>query len=165
LKANPKIKADAKADSAAGGNPKKALLLIVGGVVVALVLGLGAAWYLTMGSSDKAPKAAKIEPPEYVALEPFTVNLQADEGEHYLQVQFTLQVANLEQAEVLKSNMAQVRNRVLLLLSAKRASELNTVEGKRQLAGEIAATLKQPFFAKGQPQHVGDVLFTAFIIQ
>lgn len=165
MKANPKIKADLKADAAAGGNPKKTLLLmIVATLVLALAAGGGAAWYF-MAGSDSKPETARIEPPEYVALDQFTVNLQPENGEQYLQVQFTLQVANTEQAELIKANMALVRNRVLLLLSSKRASEIDTVEGKRQLASEIVATLKQPFFQKGEPQQVKDVLFTAFIIQ
>jgi flagellar FliL protein len=80
-------------------------------------------------------------------------------------VQFTLQTPNPEAGEVIKDNMAKVRNRVLLLLSSKRASDINTVQGKRQLAEEIVAALKQPFAEKGQPQQVSDVLFQSFIIQ
>jgi flagellar FliL protein len=144
------------------------MLAMIGGAVVVLAIGGGAAWYFTSssGSGEQEHKAAKAEPPEYVSLEPFTVNLQPGEtGDQYLQVQFTLQLPNPEQAEVIKANMASVRNRVLLLLSSKHAVEINTVEGKRQLAAEIVATLKQPFASKGQPQQVTDVLFQSFIIQ
>jgi len=165
LKANPKIKADPKADAAAGGNPKKTLLLvIVATLLLALIGGGGAAWYFLAGSSSKSEQA-KVAPPVYVTLDQFTVNLQPENGEQYLQVQFTLQVPNAEQAELIKANMALVRNRVLLLLSAKHASEINTVDGKRQLASEIVNALKAPFYEKGEPQQVSNVLFTAFIIQ
>jgi flagellar FliL protein len=163
LKANSKTKVDAR-DGAAGGNPKKMLGIVIG-VVLALAVGGASAWYFTSGSHPKKAEAPKLEQPEYVALESFTVNLQPENGEQFLQVQFTLQVANAEQAKLIKDNMAQVRNRVLLLLSSKHASEINTVEGKRQLATDIAGTLKTPFLEKGQPQQVTDVLFTAFIIQ
>jgi flagellar FliL protein len=61
--------------------------------------------------------------------------------------------------------MAKVRSRVLLLLSGKKASEINTVEGKQQLAGEILAAVKIPFVSHGDEQDVSDVLFTEFIIQ
>ena len=54
---------------------------------------------------------------------------------------------------------------VLLLLSGKKASEINTVQGKQQLAGEILAVVKQPFTEHGDEQEVSDVLFTSFIIQ
>ena len=168
MKANPKMKADSKAEAvSAAPNPKKKLLGMIIGAVVVLVLGGGVAWYLTSGSSDKPEGAApaKVEQPEYIALEPFTVNLQPENGEQYLQVQFTLQVQGPEQAQIIKDNMPKVRNRVLLLLSGKHASEISTVEGKQQLTKEIVATLREPFVAKGKPQDVSDVLFTAFIIQ
>jgi flagellar FliL protein len=50
-------------------------------------------------------------------------------------------------------------------LSGKKASEISTVAGKTQLAKEIVAAVREPFVAKGEPQKVDDVLFTAFIIQ
>jgi flagellar protein FliL len=169
LKANPKMKADQKADAAAQ-NPKKKLLAVAAGAAVLVALGGAGAWHFlgdgaaTAGKKEKA--AARAEQPEYVALEQFTVNLQPGEaGDQYLQVQLTLQVPNLEQAETFKNNMAKVRNRVLLLLSSKHAGEISTIEGKRQLADEIVASLKEPFADKGSPQQVSDVLFTAFIIQ
>jgi flagellar FliL protein len=181
LKANPKIKADPKADAAApapsGGKGK--LLVLIGAVVLVLGLGGGgAAWYFMHGSSaEAAPEPAKKEhtsskkkkkdeaPPEYVAVEPFTVNLQPEHGDQYLQVAFTLQVDSPEQVEVIKANMAKVRSRVLLLLSGKKASEISTVEGKQQLAGEILAAVNEPFVPRGDEQEVEDVLFTSFIIQ
>jgi flagellar FliL protein len=163
------MKADPKAEAAAPSSKKKLMIFIAAAVLTLGAGGGAAAWFLTK-DSDGAPakkehKAAKAEKPEYVAVEPFTVNLQPENGDQYLQVQFTLQVQGPEQAEVIKDNMAQVRSRVLLLLSGKHASEINTVDGKRQLAGEILNTVKTPFVEKGEPQEVTDVLFTSFIIQ
>lgn len=181
MKANPKMKADPKADAAAapasGGKSK--LFIIIGAAVLVLGLGGGAGWYFMHGSDDgaasskkehsasdsKKKKKDKEAPPEYLALDPFTVNLQPENGDQYLQVAFTLQVDGAEQAELIKANMAKVRSRVLLLLSGKKASEINTVEGKQQLAGEILAVVKQPFTDHGDEQEVSDVLFTSFIIQ
>jgi flagellar FliL protein len=147
--------------------------------VLVLGLGGGAGWYFMHGSAAESADPAKKDhgsstskkkkkeehPPEYLAVEPFTVNLQPENGDQYLQVAFTLQVDGAEQAEVIKTNMAKVRSRVLLLLSGKKASEINTVEGKQQLAGEILAVVKQPFAEHGDEQEVSDVLFTSFIIQ
>jgi flagellar FliL protein len=180
LKANTKTKADPKAEAAgaapaAGGKNK--LFILIGAAV--LVLGLasgGGAWFFmhksgaesteTGKKKEEAKKKAKKEAPaEYLAIEPFTVNLQPENGDQYLQVSFTLQVEGAEQAELIKANMAKVRSRVLLLLSGKKASEINTVEGKQRLAGEILAVVKEPFSEGGEPQDVTDVLFTSFIIQ
>jgi flagellar FliL protein len=166
LKANSKSKGDAKDEGGASGGKGK-LIAIIGAAVLLLGGGGGAAAWFMSGSAgaEKEHKVEKAEPPEYVAIEPFTVNLQPENGDQYLQVQFTLQVANAEAAEQIKNNMAMVRSRVLLILSGKHASEINTVEGKQLLAKQIADAVKQPFFKGGQPQKVGEVLFTAFIIQ
>ena len=173
------MKADPKADAAAApaGGGKSKLIIIVLAAVIVLGLGGGAAWYFMHGSAAEetaeAPKKEKSSkkkkkdehPAEYLAVEPFTVNLQPENGDQYLQVAFTLQVDGPEQAELIKTNMAKVRSRVLLLLSGKKASEINTVEGKQQLAGEILAVVKEPFDSHGDEQEVSDVLFTSFIIQ
>ena len=142
------------------------MLVIIIAAVVLLGGGGGAAWFLTQGKADPAHKEVKKhEKPEFVVIDPFTVNLQPENGEQYLQIQFTLQVAGLEQVELIKTNMARVRSRVLLLLSAKKASELTTVEGKGQLSKEIIAAVRLPFADKAPPQEGTDVLFTSFIIQ
>jgi flagellar FliL protein len=160
------MKADPKADAAAApkNSKKKLMVMIIMGVLV-VGLGGGAAWFFTRSTGEHHEKPKPAAKPELVVIEPFTVNLQPENGEQYLQVQFSLQVSNLEQAEVIKNNMARVRSRVLLLLSAKKASELTSVEGKRQLSTEIMAAVKQPFADKAPPQEVSDVLFTSFIIQ
>ncbi len=141
-------------------------MLIIIVAVIALAGGGGAAWFLTQGGDKKEHKEVKkAVKPEFVVIDSFTVNLAPENGDQYLQIQFTLQVGSLEQVELIKTNMARVRSRVLLLLSAKKASELATTEGKSQLSKEIIAAINQPFADKAPPQEVTDVLFTNFIIQ
>ncbi|MEN3277306.1 MAG: flagellar protein FliL [Massilia sp.] len=176
MKANPKTKADPKADAAApaAGSKKKLMIMLVAGVLV-LGGGAGAGWYFLQGGGgaeaheDAPKKKTKKEKSdvkaEYVPVESFTVNLQPEDGDQYLQVQFTLQVQGPEQVALVKDNMAKVRSRVLLLLSGKKASEISTVEGKQQLAAEIKAVVQQPFEEDGDEQDIADVLFTSFIIQ
>lgn len=147
-----------------------AAVLVLGG-------GAGAGWFFLHGAGDAeaahaedAPKKKKKKDKEhakaeYVPVESFTVNLQPENGDQYLQVQFTLQVEGPEQVALIKDNMAKVRSRVLLLLSGKKASEINTVEGKQQLAAELKAVVQVPFDEGGDGQDVSDVLFTSFIIQ
>jgi flagellar FliL protein len=161
------MKADAKADAPAGPASNKKLIILIAVAALVVGTGAGAAWFFLQGddTSAKTHKAKAVQPPEFVPVEQFVVNLQPENGEQYLQVQFTLQVNGLEQVELIKANMANVRNRVLMLLSAKRASEISTVEGKQQLAAEIVASLNEPFIDKGEPQDITAVLFTAFIIQ
>jgi flagellar motor switch protein FliM len=163
MKADPK--AEAAVAPAAGGKSK--LFIMIGAAVLVLGLGGGAGWYFLHGSAEEAPRSAKKEHGEQQEKEEgrasarvpadraFTVNLQPENGDQYLQVAFTLQVDGAEQAEVIKTNMAKVRSRVLLLLSGKKAPEINTVEGKQQLAGEILAVVKQPFAEHGDAGSLG----------
>jgi flagellar FliL protein len=171
------MKADPKADAApAAGSKKKLMIMAIAGVLV--LGGAGGGWFFLHGGGDADSAHAEEAPvkkkkkkdkehakAEYVPIEAFTVNLQPETGDQYLQVQFTLQVDGPEQAVLIKDNMAKVRSRVLLLLSGKKASEINTVEGKQQLAGEIKAAVQVPFDEDGEEQDVSDVLFTSFIIQ
>jgi flagellar FliL protein len=172
LKANSKLKAEPKAETAAPANSKKKLVMILGLAGVLAVVGGGGAWFVLHDKGDDAApaakhgkKAVKAGPPVFVPIEPFTVNLQPENGEQYLQLAFTLQVSNLEEVEIIKTNMPKVRSRLLLLLSGKRASEINTPDGKQQLSKEIIEQIKMPFEDKGPEQDVTDVLFTSFIIQ
>jgi flagellar FliL protein len=171
------MKADPKAEAAPAAGSKKKLMIMMIAAVLVLGGGAGAGWFFLHGSgdaeaahADEAPKKKKKKDKEhvkaeYVPVESFTVNLQPENGDQYLQVQFTLQVEGPEQVALVKDNMAKVRSRVLLLLSGKKASEINTVEGKQQLAAEIKAVVHEPFDEGGDEQDVSDVLFTSFIIQ
>lgn len=160
--------AAADAPAAAPATSKKKLVLIVGAVVLMLAGAGGGAWFMMHKKADAhvAEKPAPPKAPVFVSMEPFTVNLQEGEGgEQYLQTQFTLQVATPEQGELIKTFMPQVRSRLLLLLSSKKASDIATADGKKKLTEEIIAQVKQPFAPKGEPQDVSNVFFTSFVIQ
>ncbi|MDE1990722.1 MAG: flagellar basal body-associated FliL family protein, partial [Betaproteobacteria bacterium] len=75
--------------------------------------------------------------PIFVPLDPFTVNLQREQGDQVLQVGLSLKFYNQDLSEKLKNAMPEIRSSLLLLLSSKYASELLTVDGKKKLAGEI----------------------------
>lgn len=144
---------------------KRKLIIIV--LVVLLLIG-GGAGYFMMSKKSGADTAAVHEvakAPVFVVLEPFTVNLQQETGEQFLQISMTAQVGNEKQAEEIKLYMPQVRSRILLLMSSRKASEINTVAGKKKLADDIVASIKQPFAAGGKAQEVSNVFFTSFVIQ
>lgn len=167
----PKPAAPAAADDASGGKKKSKLKLIIIAVVV-LAIGGGGAGYFLMGKKAK-PAGEHVEEeshesakaPVFLVLDPFTVNLQQEAGEQYLQIAMTVQVADDKQSEEIKVYLPQVRSRVLMVLSSKKASEINTPEGKKQLADDIIAQIKRPFSERGKPQKVNDVFFTSFVIQ
>jgi flagellar FliL protein len=157
------------APAAEGKKSKSKLLIIIIGVLVLAAAGGGAAWYFmghkAEGAETAHAKPAAAAPPVFAQMEPFTENLQADGGEQFLQTAFTLQVGSQADVDAIKLYLPQVRSRVLLLLSSKRGAEIASVEGKKKLAEEIIATLKQPFSKGAHPLDVSDVFFTAFVIQ
>ena len=111
--------AAAKAPEAAGDAPKKKskLPLIIILLVVLLAGGGGAAWFFLMrGQADEEEhevKAASSKPATFLPLDQFTVNLQPEEGQQFLQVAMTLKVIDQHVADAIKAAMPEVRSRVL----------------------------------------------------
>ena len=154
------------AKEAPAGKGKKKLVMLIAVVAILAAGGAGAAWYFMRPHAEhQAAKPEPEKPPVFVQLEQFTVNLQAEEGDQFLQTSLTLKVADNETVDLLKLHMPELRNRFLLLLSSKKASQIATLDGKRRLAEELAAQTRLPFSASGTPQSVSAVLFTSFVIQ
>jgi flagellar protein FliL len=166
-------KAPEKAAPADGTTPavkskKKLIIMIVAAVLLLSVAGGGAAFFLSKKNASSKVSEHKAEPakaPVFLPLEAFVVNLQSETGDKYLQVSMTLQVEDEEQANLLKSNMPQVRSRLLMLLSSKETTEILSSDGKEKLIDEIIEQVKLPFVPKGSPQKVSGVFFTSFVVQ
>lgn len=150
---------------------KKILILAIVGVVLLAAIGGGAFWYLSHnkagehGEKHKEEEKKPAKEPVFVTLETFTVNLQPDPDDQYLQVDISVQVEDAAQGDLIKLHMPSVRNRILMLLSSKKSSELLSKEGKQALTKEIIAQLSTPFTPGGKPQGINDVFFTSFVIQ
>ncbi len=148
---------------------KKKLIIII--AAVALLGGGGAGAYFMMKPKPKADAHAKEEvheeakKPAFMTLETFTVNLQPDPEEQYLQADISLQLADAKEEEVLKENMPLVKSRVLMILSSKKSSEITSVDGKNTLMKEIVTELNKPYAPKGKPLTIAGVFFTNFIVQ
>lgn len=192
---------------AGGGGKKKKLLLIVAILVVVLVAGgAGAAYFLFFGkkkakghaksdaehgeaqadgdhgeeeadAEDADDDHGKAKPPVFITLEPFTVNLSSEASDRYLQVGIDLKVAAPEVADKIKMHLPEVRNGILLILTAKRVDELGTLEGKNKLRTELRDAVNRPIGmykpapegadpSKWKPKKgAQDVLLTSFVIQ
>jgi flagellar FliL protein len=154
---------------------KKKLIIIIVAVLLLVAIGGGAAWYFLHSKATPAGanSAKKEEPKEeaasaepiFVKLETFTLNLEPSEGEKFLQTDISLNVATEEEAKSLEQHMPQVRNRILMLLSSKKPSEITSMEGKKALSNEITTQINQPFTSNGKPQKILGVFFTSFVIQ
>jgi flagellar FliL protein len=154
------------------GGLLKSLLLLT------LLLGGagGGAWYYLHDrqASEPKPGAGKgasakpvsSKPPVYVTLEPFTVNLQQeDASSQYLQVGLSLKVSDTAIVDAIKLHMPEIRNRVQLLLSGKKASEISTLEGKTTLSTDLTREIMLPLADSAAATGLDSVLFTSFVIQ
>lgn len=195
--------AEKKSDADDAAPPKgkgKLLLLIIIGVLV-LVLGGGGAFMMMKKKTsaedeeldDGAAKTEKVRkakkdhpdaPPVFVKFEPFTVKLQPEQTEAYLQATPELQVLDAAVAERVKQYSPAIRHKVLLLLSGKKPSELSNPQGMQRLSNEVRDAinliLDGPKVRKGKGEEaapaepsdtaspddsVQAVMFTSFIIQ
>lgn len=182
-KSDPKGKHESDENTEVDAPPKKkkrnllkTLLLIA---PVPLIAGGGAAWYFlddlqpeeetpraAKAGPAKAAKAAPAKPPAFVPLgEHFTVNLQREDSDKILQVGLTLKVADAAYGEAVKLYMPDIRNRILLLLSNKKESQINTLEGKTALMTEIVREAAQALGTSVPAGGISSVLFTSFVIQ
>ncbi|WP_233865179.1 flagellar basal body-associated protein FliL [Paraburkholderia adhaesiva] len=150
----------------------KRLLVIVAIAILAAGAAAGGMWFFMQGRAASAPAgaaaamAAPAPAPVYFALEPMTVNLQADDGEtHYLRIGLTLKLPNQATQDLLQEHTPEIRSRVLLALSNKHPADLSTLDGKRALATELEVLIGQPTEPRGMPLRVDDVLFTEFVVQ
>jgi len=140
---NTKAVAQKPADPTVHKNSSKKMLI---GAIAALLLIIvaGAGWYFTKGKNDsphaEEVKAAPPKAPIFVPLEPFTVNLQREVTDQYLQMGITLKLYESDVESKIKASLPEVRSKILQLLTTKTASELLTSEGKNKLVKEIIST-------------------------
>lgn len=158
---------------------RRKLILIVAALLLVLGASGGAAWYLmgdsklapeVHGSKEKAaPKAKEQEksrkPSVFMNLETFTVNLQSETGDRFLQTTIVFELTDDKTAEAIKVQLPVIRSRLLLLLSSKSPGELNTPQGKEKLAEEIMAEARKHFSSKPPEQALLQVHFNSFVIQ
>src|SRR5262245_39639387 len=120
--------------------PKKSkLILIIAVLAVVLTAAAAGAWFFFFNEADEdgEPRVSS-KPAVFLPVDQFTVNLQPEDGQQYLQVAMTLKVIDQTVSDSIKAQMPEVRSRVLLLLSSKKPSQLVTLEGKNRLIAEIA---------------------------
>lgn len=121
---------------------KKMLFIIIGSVLVLGIAG-GAGWYFTRGDKHDSKHEKKAEKSsehiKFIALDPFTVNLQRETADQFLQIGITLKIVQPELEEKIKQNLPEIRSRLLVLLSGKYPSELTASQGKKKLVNEIIA--------------------------
>jgi len=158
------VMADPAVDAPVTRRPKKKLI-VIGAMVLALVLalGAGAVFFLKQRAAHAAAAAAAEEDaaspetatagtpgaavkgaPFYLPLDPFIVNLADREADRYAQIGITFEVENSMTGDQIKAYMPAIRNAVLMILANKTSKDLLNREGKEQLALEIQREAVRP---------------------
>lgn len=191
---------DAKPADAAPPKKKGKLFLFIGiGVLVLALLAAGAFMMMKKPHADeeedggedavetqkpsKKDKAEKKGPPVFVKLDAFTVRLQNEGADSYLQAVPELRVLDPQVAEEVKVYTPEIRHKALLVIAAKQPSDVNNPAGVQKLANELRVTinaiLNPPSGKKKKKQEEAEeisdtaepddpvqaVLFTSFIVQ
>jgi len=141
--AAPAAAAEAAPKASSGKKGKKILVIALALTVLGGGGGAAAWWYLHRDAGHSAAKVEPEKPPVFAPLETFTVNLQHEDVSQFAQVGLTLRMVDEAAVAQLKLRMPEVRDRILLMLSAKKPAELLTLEGKRKLAEEIKLAVNE----------------------
>ncbi|MCU1496038.1 MAG: flagellar basal body-associated FliL family protein, partial [Acidimicrobiaceae bacterium] len=103
----------------------------------------------TSDSTSKEKNPTVASPPAAVAsssvtvdLQSFTVNLQPENGEQFLQTTITLSLNGANNTAPVNARIPELRNTLLLVLSSKKASDLSTPTGKQMLVKELVQAIK-----------------------
>lgn len=190
-------KPEAEAAAAPPKGKKKLMLFIIIGIVVALLAGGAAFYMLKMNgatadehASEGAPREAESkkrvdpgEPPAYYKFEKaFTVRLQSEQQDTYLQTEIQLKLESSHDQDLMKQFEPELKHRITLTLMSKQAADLGTATGVQRLANELRDVANQVVGApppkKRRPgaelvpadtaepgDPVQSVLFSTFIVQ
>jgi flagellar protein FliL len=157
-------------ESTAGPSKKKSnllLILIVSAVV--LLGGAGGAYFFLVRGKTASAATSKVEkkaPEATVHMESFTVNLNDPDESHFLRVTMDLSVAHAPKGDAKEGGddafpMAKTRDTVISVLTAAKANDLLTPEGKAALKQNVLAALQQ----RVPEIETKDVYFTEFLVQ
>jgi flagellar FliL protein len=172
------------------------LIIIIG--IACLALGGGGAFFLvkkqapaaaedgadaTARDAVKKKKVDTAAPPVFYKFDkPFTVKLQTEQQEAYLQAEVQLRLPDAQSMELIKQYEPELKHHITLAMMGKKASVIGTAEGMQKLANDlrdVANSVIAPTSSpKGKPAAekeaaataeadapVQSVLFSSFIIQ
>jgi flagellar FliL protein len=165
-KSTDKVASDKDAKPAAKPRAKrrKGLVVIIALLVLAGAGGGGTWWWLSRDAGT-AQANTPTRLPVFMNLEPFTVNLLEEGGEHYLQISIVFQVADEKAVETMKAYLPVIRNRILLLLSSKRPSDLASPAGKAKLVEEVTGAVRESIPGTTPQRGILQAYLAAFVIQ
>ena len=151
---------------------KSKMPLIIGGVVVALALGIGGTFAVMhkaapAGDTAKAEEAHPLSKTElYLPLDPaFVVNIRDGDTLRYLQVGITLMSHDATSFEVVKDADPVIRDALLQLFSSESYAAMLDPAGRTQLQAKALTAVQKIVKARSGKPGIDALYFTSFVIQ
>ena len=171
------------------GSKKKLIVIIA--VVLVLLIGGGVGAFFMLGDKggDKEVATANVDGDEeqdeedeaedteedsgaaqgeavYFSLDPpFVVNFSGKSRARFLQVSIEGLTRSAKVKEDITKHFPQIRNNLVLLLSAQTYDELSTQEGKAALRKSVLKEIQKVLENETGKEGVEDVFFTSFVMQ
>jgi len=152
---------------------KKMIFILIGCVIVLALVGGGAFFFLKdkgdrseteNGNAEGDAIAAKEEMElkrVNFPLENFIVNLADPGGKRYLSTRIVLELDNKESLPSLEKKVPEIRDRILMILPTKTFKEIQSVEGKVAIRGELINALNKTL----NEGKITNIYFQEFVIQ
>jgi len=110
----------------------------------------------TANTEEKANFSERVH-----SLDPFVVNVSGEAYPRYVKVTLAFEMSSPEAKAELEERIAKVRDLTILMLSAKRLSDIENFEGKSLLKDDLRERVNG-ILEEGR---VESVLFTEFVVQ
>ena len=141
-------------------------MVLIGAVVGALLLGGGAAFYMTSMASLVAQKAQVDTCTNlYVEVPPVVANFEYEGIMRYLRETVNLQTLSTASATMMKDNAPLIQGEILMLLQDLDFGTVRSTEGKRAFIEMIDAGIRELFQSGAEPLELEQVVLTGFVVQ
>ncbi len=157
-------------DGKQGG--KKWLLIIIVGVV-ALALGIGAAFFFLAGDdeasqpdSEETAENTPKQPAIYVGVPGAIISpISGDSRDRMVQIKISFMVRGKEAEDKVKKHMPRLKNDLLTLVSQSNADVILKPEGRSTLQENCLKTVQETMTELEGNPYVEKVLFVSFVMQ
>ena len=160
-------------DGGGTGVSKTVLIIIIAGFVLFMAMA-GTGFYIlwkkipgppvanvtTSKSANEGEQSGSAMGPVY-PISPFVINLAGSGGKRFLRIKMELELKDQKTLEQVHAQFPRVKDNLLTILSSKKFEDISTIEGKKALRAEIAATI-DTLLSKGA---VTNVYLTDFVVE
>ncbi len=152
-------------------NPK---IMIAGGALLLVGVSIGATMFLMPGASEPDPELAAAMaaeaalPPEtyYYTFQPeFIVNFSSESRTKYLMLDVAVSSIDEEMPDILKKHAPEIRNDLLVLLSASATDQLYKEEEKIALRQKVVERISEIVKKHHPSGEIADAFFTRFVME